>query len=209
MTRRYDSSQLLSEIEKNLLEDERLLWIGKPSIRRQLMIPRDGVEPVVSLIIGLIVTIVMTIILFIGIGEVINWMSLLLVMLFGFVALIPILGSYATAKNTTYIVTTYRAIIVKNGKVTSFGSGDIDKLEHNMEQDGTGDIIFKSVVRERFIPNGHMAYPIEVEEKIGFYGIAKPHHVYGLLLNTFRTSPITFWQDAAPLTVAGSVPVHA
>jgi hypothetical protein len=195
MTRHYESSNPLTKIEKDFLVDERLLWLGKPSVRRLLTMPHDGFEPLVGLVIGIIITLVAAVILLTGMVEITRNVSILLVGLLFAVVTMPLVIQIVIAKNTTYAVTTHRALILKGSKLTSFGAGDINRLEYSTGKDGTGDILFKVVIHERMIPVGYLSYPVEYEEQIGFFGISRPRLVYGMLLHTFRTSPISFWQE--------------
>jgi hypothetical protein len=195
MTRQYGSKSVLPEIESHLLAQERILWLGKPSFTRLLHVPVEGVEPIATLIIGSIVTFFVAFVLMIG--EVSALLALPIVLVVGLVASVPAISAYYRQRDVVYAVTTHRAIIMENGEITSFGAGDIQKLQMKDLQDGTGDIIFKTVVKQHLIPNGYMPYPVEVEESIGFFGVYNPRHVYGMLLETFRTSSIPMWQDLA------------
>ena len=209
MTRHYPSGAILPKIEQDFLVDERLLWMGKPSVRRLLTMPQDGIEPLTGLVIGLLITLVAAVILLTGMVEIARSISILLVVLMLAAVTIPIMVQVVVALNTTYAVTTHRALILRGNKLISFGSGDINRLEYNTEKDGTGDILFKVVTHERMIPVGYMSYPVEFEEKIGFFGIPRPRLVYGMLLHTFRTSPISFWQEAETLTEPRQLIAHA
>ena len=209
MTRHYPSDGTLPKIEQDFLVDERLLWMGKPSVRRLLTMPHDGIEPLTGLVIGLIITLVAAVILLTGLVDIARSISILLVVLMLVAVTMPITVQVMTTLNTTYAVTTHRALILTGSKLTSFGSGDINRLEYNTEKDGTGDIVFKVVTRERMLPIGYLSYPVEYEEKIGFFGIPRPRLVYGMLLHTFRTSPISFWQEAETLTEPRQLIAHA
>jgi hypothetical protein len=200
MNYHYNTKLMLPKIEPHLLPEERLLWLGKPAWQRLMTIPNAGLEPLAAVIVGVVLTGV--VIALINISAAPAPASLLLVALLMVAALVPIIAQYFVAATTVYAVTTHRALILSGDELISFGAADINVLQCCDENDGTGDIIFKRIVRERLIPTSFVPYAAEVEEKIGFFGIPNPQHVHSILLNTFRTSPIQMWQDKAASTSA-------
>jgi len=195
MKQQSDTKLMLPKIEAHLLPDERLLWMGKPAWRRLLSFPNTGFEPVAAMVIGIVVVLMIAGIILTRTSNAPALTGLLLITLLGIVIFVPSIVQYFVAENTIYAVTTHRALILEGDKLTSFGAADINMLECNDEQDGTGDVIFKSIIRERMIPTGYMPYAAEVEEKVGFFGIPNPRHVHEILRHTLRTSPIQMWQE--------------
>jgi hypothetical protein len=175
MTRRYGASAIaLPKIERLLLPDERILWIGKPQLLRMLKRPSERIEPLTMLVIGLLTVFTVAVMLFYGEGRSPLLLSGLLVMLLLTAVLVPTIGQYLIARNTIYAVTTHRAMILEGRTVNSFGAADINCIECRNLNHRRGDVIFKQNIRERLIPNGFMPYPISVFEEIGFFGIEHP-----------------------------------
>lgn len=194
MTRKFQSNPILSRVEQHLQDDERLLWVGQPSIKRMIARPTEGIDPLSILILGVLIAILMGIVLISGNSDSPLALSILLVVMLISAALIPTIGQVISARNTLYAITTYRAMIVEGQNVRSFGGGDITCMEQRAFNEELGDIIFKEITYERWIPNGYMPVPTQYVEEIGFFGIEQADYVKMTLIDALRNSPYSLWE---------------
>ena len=195
MSRKFHSDPVLTTVTRHLLEDERLLWMGKPSIKRLLSRPTEGIDPLSILILGFIIAILMGLVLISGNSDSPVALSVLLVLMLVGAAVIPALGQAIQARNTLYAITTFRALIIEGQRVSSYGAGDITCLEYRRINAKIGDVIFKEIVHEHWIPNGYMPMPTKYIEEIGFFGIEKADYVKMTLLDALRNSPYSIWEE--------------
>lgn len=181
--KKHDLPQEIQDrIDKELLSEEKLLWVGQPHPSRFLSTQSSKTHPLLSLMI------VVEIILFI----VALVMSALLMAGLIFLALVltAILGGLAqqlfSAKNTIYAVTNQRAMIIEGNNVQTFRKRDLQSITKTTRATGRGDVIFSRDSEMRLRPSGFGFMLHRREEKeIGFLGIEHPDHIEALLLNTF------------------------
>lgn len=150
----FDESDLRNMIGPELENDEELVWIGKPSLRRTMIPALTGFG------IGVVWTAFIVNFIYMwhsgpndvrGPGGLFGMQGLLADLFFlpfifiGVAALFSPLWFYVEAKRTVYGLTNKRVLIVRVGrsrKVQTFGPDDIGDVERIERPDGSGDLSF-------------------------------------------------------------------
>jgi len=181
--KKHDLPQEIQDrIDKELLSEEKLLWVGQPHPSRFLNVQANKTHPLLSLVI---VTEIFLFILALIMSEL-----FIAGLIFLALVLTAILGGLAqqlfSAKNTIYAVTNQRAMIIEGNNVQTFRKRDLQSITKTTRATGRGDIIFRKDSEMRLRPSGFGFMLQRREEKeVGFLGIEHPDHVEALLLNTF------------------------
>lgn len=181
--KKHDLPQdIQNRIDRELLSNENLIWVGQPHPSRFLNVQANKTHPLLSLVI---VTEIFLFILALIMSEL-----LLAGLLFLALVLTAILGGLAqqlsSAKNTIYAVTNQRAMIIEGNNVQTFRKRDLQSITKTTRKTGRGDIIFRKDSEMRLRPSGFgFMLQRRDEKEIGFLGIEHPDHVEALLLNTF------------------------
>ena len=198
-----DTSMAIYEhAEAELLPGENLLWVGQPKNARRSLFggTNDAKVAMLAAMVGAQVLLVLGGVVFMAAsrstadgttsGFPLIFVILALIVVLGLaVGIGPLLWSFFKAKNTIYAITDRRVLMIAGRSVQSYGEQDIEFIERKVHRDGTGDIIFKHEHRTGTTYYGsHVFGTRTYSDPIGFFGIADPHEVEALMLDTFRTT---------------------
>jgi hypothetical protein len=178
MTVDYDAQQTA---QAQLDAGERLLWVGRPDPRRQLL------GSLFILLFGIPWTAFALFWTAAASGLVwgemgFGWHSLFALwgvpfVLVGFGMLLSPYWMYRKAKRTVYAVTSRRALIItgtRERKIQSFTRADMDAIERTERSSGKGDVMFATSSNQKNT------------QRVGFIGIPDARRVERLLLDTFK-----------------------
>ncbi|QPC84426.1 hypothetical protein G4Y79_08645 [Phototrophicus methaneseepsis] len=178
-------SALVDKVEAELLEEEEVLWIGRPesgmtAIRSSLLAttaPIALVAAIMALVSGAVLVMAGSE------AEEIPWIAFALpVLIVGLVMCGQLLAHLFSATRSTYAITDHRVLILTGNSVKSFGPEDIEFIERKMQGDDVGDILFTTQVTSHSSQYGKQIQSTAV----GFKGIANVRAVEALMLRTFR-----------------------
>lgn len=175
-----DSYNLRQLLDDELMENEKVLWEGKPSAT-DLLTSKDMFMVPLS-IIWFVFALFWE-------GSVLLMGAPLFFALFGFpfvcvgayMCVGRFLVKYKKRKRTLYVLTDFRALIFVGKNVTSFSYKEIHFWEKKIKDDGSGSIIFAKPEESVFINDTlSMMFP---NEAIGFMAIPDAEKVYKMILN--------------------------
>lgn len=139
----------------DLLEDERVLWQGKP-VRRSVFLRLDWKWIRFSLKFHAILFVI-TVVIFIPVSRWLDFEDLWLIALATFVApeilhfAEPFIWRYRTLHRTTYYITNQRVVSVPRRRARSVRLAEIDNLSYVEEADGSGYVRLD----QRLMPDGY------------------------------------------------------
>jgi hypothetical protein len=144
-----------ASISNELLEDEELLWSGRPDPQRRRIVSPARVFLILGLVflpIGLLAVIIGLILLLSSVippGSQASLLGLFIpggtFFVLGLIYLIIGLVGFSPSRNTLYAITNRRVIILRPGRYTrasSYGKRAITQVHRIERPDGSGDLIF-------------------------------------------------------------------
>lgn len=185
---RYSDNQI---VEKELYTDEKIVWIGKPKAKA---ITGGGIF--LSLFGGVFIAFSLFWIttaynqgnhefhMRISLMDKIFPFFGLIFLIIGIAIFLSPIWIYRGTKNTIYVITNKRCIIIKASRtkrVSSYSKENLSIVDRVEKQDGTGDIIF---FREQYTTTSNDTTSSHVENRnIGFYSIENVRQVELYLRN--------------------------
>jgi ABC-type multidrug transport system fused ATPase/permease subunit len=171
---------ILERVELQLLNRERLLWVGKPEMSRHMRISPRRTSQWISIALCLEIAGLLAM-LFASGGRVAGWLLLLSLMLLLFTAIVSdLVRRYLRANQSIYAISNERALIIEGNEVHSFGAASLQHIKRR-----NNDLIFKTehVRRDNGAAYGLGWRDETIEE--GFFGIENPEQVELLMIETF------------------------
>lgn len=189
-----------NRIEQELLDEEVLLWAGRPTPLRTLGGSNlyTVAMALISLIIVLVILAVSRGMMFMDLGPgspmmgapnaIFGLVTLIMLLSMGGVLLSP-LWRLLNARRTLYAITDQRILIldgILSQKVTSYGADDIERIERRSYSTGRGDLIFRHETRTQRVRSSRGYRRTRYyEEPIGFFGIPDVRAVERVMIDTF------------------------
>jgi hypothetical protein len=172
-------------LDDEILQDERVLWSCQPSLKRAF---RRGLPLVFFAVVWLGISSTIAVAIFRDANA--SWFAKIFIRFFiliGLVMLSSPLWMVQLAKNTVYIVTDRRVIILTKGTaihIQSFGPDRLAQIDKRVFRDGSGDLIFDRQVSTHYSKGRQR----ESVKEIGFFGIPHVAQVHTLIRDSLQAS---------------------
>lgn len=175
-----DSYNLRQVLDDELMENEKVLWEGKPSATDLLTLKDIFFVPFTIIWFGGVLFLGGSALL-IGAPSFFKLVDFFFICVGAYMCVGRFFVKYKKRKRTLYVLTNFRALIFVGKTVKSVSYKEIRFLEKKVKDDGSGSIIFAKPEESVFMID--TVSLLSQDDPIGFMAIPDAEKVYKMILN--------------------------